>query len=64
MTTERKPPEWHRMTRDELEGQAAALWRASDTWLGGIECGMVVSRSNVTSSCWDANVQQLREAMK
>ena len=26
MSGDRKQPDWHRMTRDEVDGQAAAMW--------------------------------------
>jgi hypothetical protein len=61
----RTPPDWARMTRDELEGHAAALWRAADTWLGGVELGMVVpATSLIVLNEWGARVSELREALK
>lgn len=33
MSSHRKQPDWHLMTRDEVDGHAAALWAAGDAWM-------------------------------
>lgn len=64
MATTRQPPEWHRMTRDEVDGHAAALWRALDMFVADIDDNYVWPAADSCNANWNENVQAMREALK